>query len=109
MRDAPHFSLRYFAGPDIETSVYLTRVGRYHLAPEFPRKLYRQGAFARRGRPDDYQYLLLLHPSTLLQNDLMLKYDERDAGMAELVDAIDSKSIVRKDVWVRVPLPALVI
>ena len=27
--------------------------------------------------------------------------------MAELVDAIDSKSIVRKDVWVRVPLPAL--
>ena len=28
------------------------------------------------------------------------------AGMAELVDAIDSKSIVRKGVRVRVPLPA---
>ena len=29
-----------------------------------------------------------------------------DAGVLELVDGADSKSVVRNGVWVRVPLPA---
>ena len=33
----------------------------------------------------------------------------RYAGMAELADATDLKSVTRKGVWVRLPLPALVI
>src|SRR5204862_439524 len=35
--------------------------------------------------------------------------DGRYAGMAELADATDLKSVTRKGVWVRLPLPALVI
>lgn len=33
----------------------------------------------------------------------------KKAGMSELADETDSKSVIRKGVWVRVPLPAVVI
>ena len=35
------------------------------------------------------------------------RYSISLAGVAELADALDSKSSVRKDVWVRVPPPVL--
>ena len=37
----------------------------------------------------------------------MLNYISMYAGMSELADETDSKSVIREGVWVQVPLPAL--
>ena len=37
---------------------------------------------------------------------LRMYNDKRFAGVLELADETDSKSVVRKDVWVQVPPPA---
>ncbi len=38
---------------------------------------------------------------------MVVRFGSTRAGVAELADALDSKSSVRKDVWVRVPPPVL--
>ena len=37
----------------------------------------------------------------------MLSFNHKRAGVSELADETDSKSVVREGVWVRVPPPAL--
>src|SRR3989344_2796244 len=83
MRYTSHFFFCNFAAPHIEFFIYLSGVRRDDLAFETARKLDRQRGFTRGRRSHDDEYFRLLHAVTLLQNEALLKYDARVAGVAE--------------------------
>ena len=60
VRHAAHLAFRYLARTDVETFVYLPRIGRNYLAIESARELDCKCTLSGGRRPDDNQYLLLL-------------------------------------------------